>query len=377
MEEVVFWKSKKFWFGLAVPILLIAVMCLIGTNTWICEYLFARGITRWLTHVLTQISNQIPLSIAELLVYFLPLVLVGAVIYCIIRRGWQRWRNLLVGIAAILLWGLFLFELLFVVQFGRIRLEDQLGYDTEHITAKELYETALMMREIAGTLSEYVEYTEEGYSVWPGCSSIRESNESILSYSYYERDFYALKDELDLAIYTGRVRPKAILASEPFSYTGILGIYIPFTGEANLNMSAPPFTVVLSTAHEQIHQKGYSREDEANFLAIQTCLMDYDFYVNYSGALYAFRFLYNALYQADRDLYAQLMQDTPQVLLQDLQYFNDWILSHENQVTTAVEKVNDTYLQVSGGDGTVSYSQVVKLLVGWYRAISEVTEMDA
>ena len=54
MEEVVFWKSKKFWFGLAAPILLIAVMCLIGTNTWICEYLFARGITRWLTHVLTD-----------------------------------------------------------------------------------------------------------------------------------------------------------------------------------------------------------------------------------------------------------------------------------------------------------------------------------
>ena len=200
MEEVVFWKSKKFWFGLAAPILLIAVMCLIGTNSWICEYLFARGITRWLTHVLTQISNQIPLSIAELLVYFLPLVLLGAIIYCIIRRGWRRWRNLLVGIAAILLWGLFLFELLFVVQFGRIRLEDQLGYDTEHITAEELYETALMMREIAGTLSEYVEYTEEGYSVWPGCSSIRESNESILSYSYYERDFYTLKEEMDLAI---------------------------------------------------------------------------------------------------------------------------------------------------------------------------------
>ena len=84
--------------------------------------------------------------------------------------------------------------------------------------------------------------------------------------------------------------------------------------------------------------------------------MDYDFYVNYSGALYAFRFLYNALYQADRDLYAQLMQDTPTVLLQDLRYFNDWILSHENQVTTAVEKVNDTYLQVSGGR---RYSQLL------------------
>ena len=65
------------------------------------------------------------------------------------------------------------------------------------------------------------------------------------------------------------VRPKAILASAPFSYTGILGIYIPFTGEANLNVAAPSFVVAVSAAHEQMHQKGYSREDEANFLSIQ------------------------------------------------------------------------------------------------------------
>ena len=127
------------------------------------------------------------------------------------------------------------------------------------------------------------------------------------------------------------VRPKAILASAPFSYTGILGIYIPFTGEANLNVAAPSFVVAVSAAHEQMHQKGYSREDEANFLSIQACLSDEHVYLRYSGALYAFRYLYNALYRVDQQLYNRLLQETPAQLLQELRYYNEWILSHENQ----------------------------------------------
>ncbi len=89
--------------------------------------------------------------------------------------------------------------------------------------------------------------------------------------------------------------------------------------------------------------------------------------MRYSGALYAFRYLYNALYRVDRQLYTQLLQETPTQLLQELRYYNEWILAHENQVTSITQQVNNTYLKVSGGEGTVSYSQVVQLLVGAYR----------
>lgn len=58
---------------------------------------------------------------------------------------------------------------------------------------------------------------------------------------------------------------------------------------------------------------------------------------------------------------------SPAQLLQELRYYNEWILSHENQVTSIAQQVNNTYLKVSGGEGTVSYSQVVQLLVGAYR----------
>lgn len=374
-EHTIFWKSGFFWAGLIFPAVLAIVLYLLKFSTWVCEYIFARGITRWLTSILTWLTNWIPLSVAELFIYLLPLALLVYILYCAFRSTLRRWRNLALGIASAVLWGLCLFELLFVIQFGRVRLEDQLGYNTEHITAQELYEAACEMRDIAASLSVFVEYTEEGYSVWPGCAGISDSNQEILAHSY-ETGFQYLNEAMDLPIYTDKVRPKTILASVPFSYTGILGVYIPFTGEANLNVAAPPFIVAVSAAHEQSHQKGYSREDEANFLSVMVCLADYDGYICYSGALYAFRHLYNALYDADRELYGLLMADTPVELKRELQFYNNWIRSHENHLTTVMEQVNDTYLKVSGGEGTVSYSQVVELLIGRFRTITELKWTD-
>ena len=365
-ENENFWKSRQLWGGLAFPAILAFALYLLKFSSWVSEYIFARGITRWLTSILTWLTNWIPLSVAELLIYLLPVLLLGCVIYCIFRSTLRRWRNLALGILSVVLWGLCLFELLFVIQFGRVRLEKQLGYRTDHIAPQELYEAACEMRDYAAAMSNFISYTEEGYSVWPGCMGISDSNQEILSHSY-KNGFKALNEDWDLPIYTDTVRPKTILASEPFSYTGILGVYIPFTGEANLNVAAPPFIVAVSAAHEQAHQKGYSREDEANFLSILVCFADYNEYINYSGALYAFRLLYNALYNTDKELYYKLMADTPLLLKRELQYYNNWIRDHENQVTTVMEQVNDAYLKVSGGEGTVSYSQAVELLIGWYR----------
>ena len=358
--------KKSIFGGLLLPAILGLLLYGLRMIPWVAEYVFARGITRWLTNFLTWLTNLAPFSVAEWILYLIPVGLLFSLIYCVMHGGFRHLFHWICGVLAILLWGICLFEVLFVIQFGRIRLEDQLGYETGHITAEELYESAVQMRDLAVQLSPQITYTEEGYSGWEEEQTLQDSNMAILAYSA-QRNFEDVNRTLGLSLSTNSVRPKAIFASEPFSYTGILGIYIPFTGEANLNVAAPSFVVAVSAAHEQMHQKGYSREDEANFLSIQTCLSDKHVYMRYSGAVYAFRYLYNALYRVDRQLYTQLLQETPTQLLQELRYYNEWILAHENQVTSITQQVNNTYLKVSGGEGTVSYSQVVQLLVGAYR----------
>jgi len=66
----------------------------------------------------------------------------------------------------------------------------------------------------------------------------------------------------------GCARPKPLLASAALSWLGLTGIYSPFTGEPNVNMTVPNPELPFAASHEVAHQRGFAREDEANYLAI-------------------------------------------------------------------------------------------------------------
>ena len=50
-------------------------------------------------------------------------------------------------------------------------------------------------------------------------------------------------------------------------------------------------------AHEQAHQLGYAREQEANYLAFVHCIEQKNPYIQYAGYIFGLRYCYNALYQ--------------------------------------------------------------------------------
>jgi hypothetical protein len=53
-------------------------------------------------------------------------------------------------------------------------------------------------------------------------------------------------------------RPKAVLLSHFWSYTGVSGMYFPFTAEANINIKMPHYMIPSSTLHEMAHQRGFA-----------------------------------------------------------------------------------------------------------------------
>lgn len=67
------------------------------------------------------------------------------------------------------------------------------------------------------------------------------------------------------------------------SYT--LGIYFPFTMEANYNKYIAESGKAAVIAHELAHLKGYMFENEANFIAYLACIASNDISVQYSGYL--------------------------------------------------------------------------------------------
>jgi hypothetical protein len=150
------------------------------------------------------------------------------------------------------------------------------------------------------------------------------------------------------------------------SYMHITGVYSFFTGEANVNVNFPDYTIPYTAAHELAHQRGIAREDEANFIAYLVCISSDDAYIRYSGYLNLYEYVASALYRADPDLYFDLRDQLPSAVRYELiaysEFFDQFRDSTVGEISNAV---NDLYLKGNGTEGTQSYGLVVDLAVAY------------
>ncbi len=150
---------------------------------------------------------------------------------------------------------------------------------------------------------------------------------------------------------------------------GITGIYSPFTAEANLNSSAPPWTQPFSACHEVAHARGFAREDEANFIAWQVCQASGDEAFQYSATYAALGHVQSALAREDPIAALALMEALDALVRGErIQEADFWRAQH-SQVTELSKKSNDVYLRSQGqAAGVQSYGGMVELLLAQWRA---------
>ena len=315
--------------------------------------------------VLGLLTGWIPFSVAEGLLLLLPLILFVTIRYAV-RYRCDTWRCVSVFVA-ILLSVLLSVGCLFVLNFSAgyygSPLSDKMELDTSDIKDSELYDTAYYLVFHLNSLSRDIEYGSDGFSDMP--YSVGEMNRHL------NEAYSSLHEDHDF-IPTFPSHAKPVLLSEGMSYLRTTGVYSFFTGEANINVAFPDFTVPYTAAHELAHQRGVAREDEANFVAFLACLKSDDAYVSYCGFLNMFQYVASAVYQRDADSYRAIYRSLRPEIQGELAAYNDFISKYEQSpVGDMSEAVNDAYLQSQGTPGTVSYNMVVKLAVGYHRALSD------
>ena len=311
--------------------------------------------------VLAYATGWIPFSVAECLLLSLPLIL-GVTVRYAIRRRCDTWRCVVVFIA-ILLSVLVSLGSLFVLTFSAgyygLPLQEKMELDTGNIQDDELYDTANALVVHLNQLHLQITYDSDGLSVMP--YSLSEMNDRLMDSYASLHDTYAFMPWL-----SSRVKP--VLLSEGMSYLHTTGLYSFFTGESNINVAFPDFTIPYTAAHELAHQRGVAREDEANFVAFLACTRSNDPYLQYCGYLNMFQYVAGALYEKDGALYRQLYQTLSTGVQQELIAYNRFFEKYENSTAGDVSAViNNAYLQSQGTEGTISYNLVVRLTVGLYR----------
>lgn len=308
---------------------------------------------------LAALTSWIPFSLIEILIYLIPLAIVLLVVWIVrsVRRPWrrQRWLGFLLCFFMTLSC-LYIFTMGFA--YHTETLDKKLGMTDEPVTAEELYKTAWICKKEAEALLSEIDFSD-GESHYGG--SLDELSDAILTaYDAFLADY---------PIFTSfSTRAKPVLASEGMSYAQILGVYSSFTGESNMNMCFPDYSLPFTVAHEFAHQRGIARENEANFIAFLVCIRSEDPYIRYSGYMNMYEYLLSPLRTADPTAYSYLAVTTDARMLADNAAYAATYKKYEGTVVGSVSSgLNDAYLQWNGTEGAKSYGLVVDLAVAYYR----------
>jgi hypothetical protein len=253
-----------------------------------------------------------------------------------------------------------LFLLLWGFNYYRQPLAYSIGFTTSKSTVADLKGLCTALIDKTNQLRAEVKENEAGVMYIEGGFN-NAANRAITGYQKLSTAYPIFKGSYG--------RPKGVLLSRQLSYTGIAGIYFPFTGEANVNKLIPEAFLPSTISHEMAHQRGFAREDEANFIGYLVCKAHKDVDFQYSGYLLATIYSMNALYKYDIDSHNELTAKYSEGVKRDLQSNSDFWKQFEGPVEEMQERINDSYLKSNKqADGIYSYGRMVDLLLAEYRS---------
>lgn len=311
-----------------------------------------------------RLCTKTSISIMEVLCVLLTVFTVVYLIWnaaAILRakgRRLHRAYSALLGAGCIVLTIYLGFCWIWGINFYIDGFQDQSGIRAEPVAVEDL---AAVTRYFAERLEETADAVprdaQEHFSV---------PREEILAAGV---DAYSVLDDTYPQLAFPDTPPKAVHFSGIMSLLDFTGVYCPYTGESNVNVASPACLLPSTVAHELAHQRGYTSEQECNFLAIlasTTCgRTDYA----YSGWLLGYIYLGNALYRADHDAWEAVYTSLPESVRADLSDNNAYWAPYR---TSTVKKVSNTvyesFLKSYGEErGLQSYGTVVDLLVVYYK----------
>lgn len=364
-------RNKKIIGKLAISLLLPLGMALIyipEKRPALVERLYSEGVYLTIGRMLSSVTGILPFSIAELLFILVPAAFIVYTIIVLIKFFSGRDNSFMllieyaVNILVIISIAFFSFVGIWGLNYYRMPFASIANLEVRPASVKELEGLCQALIERANALRASVSTDSEGSMDIPG-SSRDILNDCYKGYEVIAHRYPALAGSYG--------NPKPILLSELMNYTGICGIYFPFTGEANVNVSIPESSLPSTASHEMAHQRGFSREDEANYISYLACTAHPDVNFKYSGILLALANSMNALHQSDQTLYLKLSKNYSKGVLHDLKELNEFWEQYEGPVERTSNRINNTYLKANNQkDGVKSYGRMVDLLIAEHRQAS-------
>lgn len=338
------------------------------------ESYYSTKINKVIIQVMSKITGIVPFSIYELTIYILVFSTVGFVIYFIFAILQSKnntvplLKKYILNILSITSLAYFLFIVLWGINYNRIPLEISLitqynetnntSINVVNSTTSDLENLYKYLIDCANNTRELVLENNQGVMISNG------DFKDIINRSQHGYDNIV---NIIPSVEGDYGKPKYVMSSNLMCYTGITGIYFPWTGEANVNIAVPDVYIPSTTTHEMAHQRGFSSEDEANFIAYLACINHSDNDFKYSGYILALNHTASALKNSNPVAYDELSKDIHDDVLRDLRYNREFWNKYEGKIDQLSNDFNNAYLKSNGiKEGTQSYGKMVDLLLTYY-----------
>lgn len=326
---------------------------------------FSRYVAGVCRMALAKLTGFYRFSVAEILVLSIPFIAIGILLAVIIytKRGQQQKLNRFFATCFALI---SLFYTTFVFTYGMGYRGNTLDYhlklDKKEVSVDELTELTSYLAQMTSEAAKEITFHYGADSVMPySFAALNDKMNDAYEKFAKNNDFF----------FNFKSRVKPMLLSKGMSYIHMLGMYTYYTGESNINVEFPDYTIPFTVAHEMAHQRGIAREDEANFMAFLVCVGSDDPYIRYSGYMNMYEYAANALYEVDKSGYGKAYGYLSREVRYEMQsytlFFNGY---RESSAAKVTDKINNAFLQSNGQKaGTQSYGMVVDLAVAYYKPI--------
>lgn len=175
------------------------------------------------------------------------------------------------------------------------------------------------------------------------------------------------------------VRPKGIICSFFMSQMDLMGIYFPFSMEANYNDDMYKAKLPDTVCHELAHTKGYIQEDEANFIAFMACDRSDNVEYRYSGYLAALTQVRNKIFEyASDEKKVEFDSSISDLVWVDISANSEYWKSvaqaedtvfDSGTVSEISNNAMETSLKLNGvEDGKKSYGRMVDLMLNYFQS---------
>jgi hypothetical protein len=280
-EKKKLWKRVNFKTVVMIHIVMILLWSVLSFIRPLCDWYADSILYRVLSDTLMRVTSLVSFSMGEVLIALGIIALIVGLLSLILTpflKSKKNFRRFLAGYGKCILMTILvilnIYGFLYLLPFRSSTIVSN-GNATKKYTEEDLIKVNNYLVEQANELSKKVARDKDG---------------NILLTTDCEKDLHQSMKKLSgqyprLSGFYGPV--KSLKSSALLDWMNIGGVTFPFTKEAVRNSYINDLYFPTLASHELCHNKGYYKENEAEFLSFLACTSSDNDYIKYSGYIYA------------------------------------------------------------------------------------------